>query len=176
MLNCSDVFISYAHLDNESAEGMGFISRLKNFLKIEASKKYGKKVILWWDADLAAGTRWEPEIYNQLSGCRIFLAIISPSWTNSHWAGQEWTAVWNRLAVDEALGTQTRIIPVAFEFSEGFMSTLPEQQRSLQFRRYFRTVMSDVDFRTEADALAGDISRLLIKIDGSATADVVRKY
>jgi hypothetical protein len=73
--------------------------------------------------------------------------------------------VWERVKKDQDLGTQTRIIPVSFELSKGFTSTLPQQQRSLQFKRHFRNVMSEWEFRTEADNLAGDISQLLKKFD-----------
>jgi hypothetical protein len=172
MANPSDVFLSYSHLDNEAAEGVGFISRLVKFIQVGVSLKYGRRVTIWWDENLAAGTQWNQEIYDQLSECRVFLAIVSPSWTNSQWAGQEWHAVWNRLAVDQTLGTQTRIIPVSFEYSKGFISTLPEQQRSLQFRRHFRMVMTDAEFKTEVDALAEDISRLLKRLDEKTAAEM----
>jgi hypothetical protein len=160
-----DIFVSYAHLDNEVAEGPAFVTRLVSFIKVEASKKYGSSVSVWWDKDLEAGALWDPALEEQLRDCRILLAIVSPSWVNSKWANKEWDRFWSRVKGDEALGNQTRIIPVSFELSKGFTATLPAQQRSLQFTRHFRSVMSDVEFRTEADGLAADISRLLKKLD-----------
>jgi hypothetical protein len=161
-----DVFVSYAHRDNQAAEGLPFVSRLVKFIQVETGKKYGRDVVVWWDESLASGTQWNEAIYDELAACRIFLPIVSPSWTNSKWAGQEWDAVWKRVKEDQALGTQTRIIPVSFELSKGFTSSLPEQQRSLQFKRHFRNLMLEQEFRLEADGLAGDISGLLTKLDG----------
>jgi hypothetical protein len=165
-----DIFVSYAHRDNRTSKGgEGFISRLTELVRIRSEQKYGFDIDLFSDEGLASGTLWEPTLYEQLDTCRVFLPIISPSWANSRWAGKEWDAVWKRVKQDRSLGNQTRIIPVSFEISDGFISSLPEQQKSLQFRRHFRNQMSDQEFRHEVDGLSEDISKLLKKLDALKT-------
>jgi hypothetical protein len=164
-----DVFVSYAHRDNKVPEGqptLGFVNRLVSYIEVEGGKKYGSRDIeVWSDEDLASGTLWSQALYEKLATCRVFLPIVSPSWMNSRWAGQEWNAVWNRVKNDQSLGTQTRIIPVSYLLDKGLTATLPAEVRSLQFNRRFRSVMSDVEFQKEADGLASDVANRLKALD-----------
>jgi hypothetical protein len=161
-----DVFVSYARRDNRAPiNHQGFVSRLIELVKIGSEQKYGQDIEWFWDEDLASGTQWKDEIYERLAACRVFIAIVSPSWTNSQWAGREWDAVWKRVKEDRALGNQTRIIPVSFSLDKGAIATLPEQVRSLQFRRRFHSVMPDGELLRQADGLADDVVRILILLD-----------
>jgi hypothetical protein len=161
-----DVFISYAHRDNLAPNnGQGFVSRLIELVKIASEQRYGHDIVFFWDEDLASGVQWEREIYEKLGICRIFIPIVSPSWRNSKWAGQEWDAVWRRVREDRSLGNQTRIIPVSYFMERGATADLPEEVRSLQFRRRFQGLMSNTELLKQADGLADDVAKLLSKLD-----------
>jgi len=167
-----DVFVSYAHIDDQPYDGRGgFVSRLIEAFRVPAEQNYGKKLNIYWDKDLASGTSWNPAIYDELASCRIFLAVISPSWQNSQWAGKEWDAVWTRLTKEECRGRQTCIIPVSYTLNKGFKSSLPDQVKSLQICREFKRRMSDDEFTEQVEGLAEDIANVLLRLDKCEPVD-----
>lgn len=187
-----DVFISYAHFDDEvlpeDSPSSGFVTRLVARIKRWGRAKYGKELKLFFDTDLASGVLWKPSILQALDSCRIFVPIISPNWLNSTWGAVEWDAVWKRAEKESLTGNRTRIIPVWYELEkllEEFENcSIPAGQqelqrrlqkvRELELKRRFRISMSDEEFKATAAAIADDVVSLLIKlkeISGRSMAD-----
>ncbi len=88
-----DIFVSYAHVDNEPLAGAenGWVTTLINSLKILLTKKIGRpdSFSLWMDNELHGNVVITPEILEHLEGSAIFLLILSPGYLASKWCRLE---------------------------------------------------------------------------------------
>jgi hypothetical protein len=77
---CSaDVFISYAHRDNQD----GWVSRLKDRLEEKLNPFLAGRAKIWFDDRIKPGTYFKEDIQKKLKDTPIFVAIISPSYLES---------------------------------------------------------------------------------------------
>jgi hypothetical protein len=87
-----DVFISYAHVDNQPLEGMEkgwtttLVGNLQNFL---ARKLGSKNVSIWMDRELAGNAPLTPSIMDALRQTATLVVIASPAYMNSEWCSRE---------------------------------------------------------------------------------------
>lgn len=65
------IFISYAHIDSGTV-----------FPEIKCFNEQGYHV--WYDEGIAPGNEWTEEIADALSGCSIFVVMMTPNAANSH--------------------------------------------------------------------------------------------
>jgi hypothetical protein len=94
-----DVFISYAHVDNEpffdatKADGpTGWVATFFRLLKIELAQKLGRAedFTVWFDAiNLRGNHSVTPEITTKLGRAATFVAILSPPYAASRWCRDE---------------------------------------------------------------------------------------
>jgi hypothetical protein len=88
-----DIFVSYAHVDNEPLAGAekGWVTTLINSLKILLTKKIGRpdNFSLWMDNDLRGNVAITPNIKEQLEGSATILLILSPGYLASKWCRLE---------------------------------------------------------------------------------------
>jgi hypothetical protein len=86
--NCKhDIFVSYAHVDNEPLIGAdkGWVTTLVNSLKILLGKKLGSAdaFSLWMDQKLQGNSTVTADIVKQLEGTATLLLILSPAYIES---------------------------------------------------------------------------------------------
>lgn len=75
-----DVFISYAHRDNE----FGWVTELKSKLSSRLNFDLGGSVEVWFDSDrLQTGDVFKQEIRDQLNSTMIFVAVVSRAYLQS---------------------------------------------------------------------------------------------
>jgi hypothetical protein len=80
---CStDVFISYAHRDNQD----GWVTRLKKKLTDKLNPFLAGRAEVWFDDRLGPGVYFKDEIQAKLKDTPIFVAIISPSYLDSEFS------------------------------------------------------------------------------------------
>jgi len=80
---CSaDVFISYAHRDNQD----GWVTRLKNKLSEKLNPFLAGRAEVWFDDRLQAGVYFRDEIQQKLRNTPIFVAVVSPSYLESQFS------------------------------------------------------------------------------------------
>jgi TIR domain len=87
-----DVFVSYAHADNQLVAGteVGFISQLVGDLRTEVGRKVGKALDVWWDHyKLSGNTRVTPEIMRAAGDCASIIVVVSPAYLRSEWCDHE---------------------------------------------------------------------------------------
>ncbi len=87
-----DVFISYAHLDNEPFPDIeeGWVSTLVEGLKIILARKLGTKDFsLWMDHDLPANKPITPKIMNIVANSATLVIIMSKGYLESEWCSRE---------------------------------------------------------------------------------------
>jgi hypothetical protein len=132
----SDIFISYAHSDDETPDGQpGIVTELKKDLEVYGRQKCGRKLEIFFDKDLASGTSWEEKLSREVKSASIFLPVFSPTWVNSTWGAREWRLFWEQLNRPDSPAEQNRIIPVAFEMdSDDQNEILTKTQLSVQIR------------------------------------------
>lgn len=88
----TDIFISYARVDNETAVGgEGWVAQFVKHLEIELSKLAGRigVVKLWWDPTLDDNQLFNVKIQKQISGSAIFLALTSNGYLKSDYCRKE---------------------------------------------------------------------------------------
>ncbi len=115
-----DVFISYAHIDNEPlTEGQkGWITLLHNSLQVRLRQLMGCEVTIWRDDRLTGNDEFSPVIYKQFERTRALVSILSPRYLKSEWCLNEVQAFLQAaqgtggIAIDDA----TRIFKVVKTF------------------------------------------------------------
>jgi TIR domain len=88
----NDLFVSYAHADNQPVAGaeVGFISQLVSDLRAEVGRKVGKALNVWWDHyNLSGNTLVTPEIMRAAGECAGIVVVVSPAYLRSEWCGRE---------------------------------------------------------------------------------------
>ncbi len=85
----NDIFISYAHVDNEPFAGAdkGWVTTLINGLKIELGRQLGRTdaYSLWMDYQLRGNEAVTPDIDEQLNNCATLVLIFSRGYLASSW-------------------------------------------------------------------------------------------
>ena len=93
----TDIFISYAHIDNltfvESDEG--WIDKLHQALEIRLSQIRGEKVKIWRDRKLQGNDYFSDAILGIFPSVKIFIPILSPRYVKSEWCLRELQAFYN---------------------------------------------------------------------------------
>ena len=87
----NDIFISYAHVDNESlTEGQkGWISQFHRTLEIRLRQLLGENPRIWRDMKLSGTDIFDEKIVNAFGNTRLMISIVSPRYVNSEWCNRE---------------------------------------------------------------------------------------
>jgi hypothetical protein len=87
----SDVFISYATLDNAPLGGSaaGWVSRFHNDLVVKVSELMGERVKVWRDAKLGGSDVLEEAIFKQFPKLKALVSVVSPRYLRSDWCVRE---------------------------------------------------------------------------------------
>jgi hypothetical protein len=87
----SDLFISYAHIDDQplSPEQLGWISRFHASLEALLSMRLGRKARIWRDPKLQGNDVFGDEIIDQFSNTAVLVSVITPRYLNSDWCTKE---------------------------------------------------------------------------------------
>ncbi len=88
-----DIFISYAHIDDESliADKKGWISEFHRALEIRLGQLMGVKPVIWRDPVLQGNHIFDKEIIDQFSKVAIMISILTPRYIKSEWCVREVT-------------------------------------------------------------------------------------
>ncbi len=86
-----DIFISYAHLDNNPLppSEIGWISRFHESLEAFVSMRMGEKVRIWRDSKLRGDDIFSDEIVGQFRNTAILVSILTPRYIKSEWCPRE---------------------------------------------------------------------------------------
>lgn len=87
----NDIFISYAHIDNEALteEDKGWISHFHKVLDTRVAQLTGEKPRIWRDLKLGGNDVFDQAIVHQFSNARIMISIMSPRYLKSEWCMKE---------------------------------------------------------------------------------------
>ncbi len=86
-----DIFISYAHLDNQPlAEGLdGWVEALHKRLKILLAQLLGEDVSIWRDRKLQGNDVFGETLVERVSRSRVLVSVLSPRYVKSEWCVRE---------------------------------------------------------------------------------------
>jgi len=101
-----DVFVSYAHFDNEpDTQEIRWVSRFQADLKVALRQRLGADPNIFFD-NRSLQNQFLQELMNNARGSAAFLAIMSPSYMQREWTIKELEAF------DSHASDQNRIVPV----------------------------------------------------------------
>ncbi|MGK7907403.1 MAG: toll/interleukin-1 receptor domain-containing protein [Synechococcus sp.] len=86
-----DVFISYAHIDNEPSleGGEGWVSSFHHALEKRLTKLLGKRPKIWRDPKLHGNDYFSNEIEEQFPKVALLISVLTPSYVKSDWCLKE---------------------------------------------------------------------------------------
>jgi hypothetical protein len=86
-----DIFISYAHIDDESliADKKGWVSEFHRALEIRLGQLLGSKPVIWRDPALHGNHIFDKEIVDQFSKVALMISILTPRYVKSEWCMKE---------------------------------------------------------------------------------------
>jgi hypothetical protein len=163
-----DVFISYARIDNRTAEGEpeknGWVTRFHRHLSITLAKKSGDDVRIWRDARQISGNQlFDKAIQDAVERSAVFVALLSPGYVRSTYCRQELEAFFKKAQhepVGLALGDEYRIFNV-------LLSNIPHNAWPHEFGRAGGFKFHDAD---EGDDVEGDA----VEVEGERFKDQLR--
>ncbi len=110
------VFISYAHLDNQplGADQTGWVSLFHSTLQTLLSQRLGSVADIWRDDKLHGNDDFSNEILDQLAGTAVFVSILTPRYLKSEWCKKEILSFCQQAEDRHSLmvGNKARIIKV----------------------------------------------------------------
>jgi hypothetical protein len=177
-----DVFISYAHIDNDplSEEQKGWITMFHDALLKRLAQLLGKNPNIWRDKKLSGNDRFDNEIIDQLVRAATLIAVLSPRYVQSEWCIREFEKFREVAQTNVGLdvGNKSRLFKVVKtpidrekepEIARGllgysFYKQDPETGRWREFNRAFGKDL-EPEFWCVLDDLAQDLAKLLGLLD-----------
>src|SRR4051812_13535122 len=177
----TDVFISYAHLDNKpltAAEGEGWVSRLHASLSDFLSTRMGRQAEIWRDRKLQGNDIFAEEIVAQLPKAAVLVAVLTPCYVNSEWCRKEagtfcetalqtaGLVVDNKSRVFKIIKTPVEsqdALPSAMKDTSGFAFYIGEDQMELDSTACGSEIVEK--YYNKVTNLANQIYQLLKKLD-----------
>lgn len=127
----NDIFISYAHVDNERLPGAdtGWVTTLVSALKKSLAQKLGRadSYSLWMDYQLRGNQPVNDDIYQQLKESAILVVILSTGYLASRWCLLEFHTFLSQVEQDSGRLFMVEYEPVKAE------EQLPEVQKLLNY-------------------------------------------
>ncbi|MBV8590985.1 MAG: toll/interleukin-1 receptor domain-containing protein [Acetobacteraceae bacterium] len=124
----SDVFVSYAHIDNEGERA--WVTTLVRSLDTEVRQRLGSKDLrIWMDSALDGNRPITPEVMQAIRRSATLLVVMSPSYLRSEWCAKERNAFLafardcvtaGRIFIVRCRETEQQSIPPEFGDLKGF--------------------------------------------------------
>ena len=87
----TDVFISYAHIDDQALEEgqAGWISDFQRALQVRVEQLLGKTSTIWRDPKLQGNDIFSDALEDRLRSAALLVAVLSPRYLKSDWCRRE---------------------------------------------------------------------------------------
>ena len=89
----NDIFISYAHLDNQPLieDAEGWVSQFHRAVEVRVDQLIGKKLSVWRDPKLHGNDYFDDTIVEQLPSIAVLVSIFTPRYVHSAFCTKELT-------------------------------------------------------------------------------------
>ncbi len=169
--NDDDIFISYAHLDNQPLvkDSEGWVSQFHHSLSVRVAQLLGKESSVWRDPKIQGNDFFDETIIERIRRVALLVSIFTPRYVRSEWCTKEVQEFCQAAEKSGGLRVQdkTKIFkvlktPVPFEEH-------PEQVRDCLGYEFFRTDPHSGRVRELSHELGGDTEReYWVKLDDLA--------
>ena len=177
----TDVFISYAHLDNQplTAGAQGWVSEFHEALSKRLGEVLGKPPRIWRDPKLQGNDVFAAEIEQRFEEAAVLVSVITPRYVESDWCRREVTGFWEAAGHTggPVVGNKARVFkvvktpverarlppPVEPLLGYEFYRLQPGSGRPLEFNRVYGPD-AERDFWVRLNDLAYDLSDLLKRL------------
>ncbi len=183
-----DIFISYAHLDNEplTPGEDGWITRFHATLQALLNMRLGHPSRIWRDDKLQGNDVFSDEIMQQFGDTAVLLSILTPRYLNSEWCTREISEFC--LAAEQGGGivfdNKARIFKV-LKTPVDTEDTLPPVAKEVlgyEFFAYDNEVPLELDaaygekfgqaYKRKVAQLASDLSKLLKQLESGQDSEL----
>ena len=179
-----DLFISYAHIDNEALkEGeKGWVANFHRALEVRLSQLLGERPHIWRDQKLQGNDVFSKEIVGQFPKTALLMSILSPRYTKSEWCTKEvneffevaqngiGTTIDNKSRIFKVIKTPVKVEqqPEKIQDTLGyeFFKVDPETGRARELNQLYGSALEEA-YWARLDDLAHDICDLLEKVKDS---------
>ncbi len=115
-----DIFISYAHVDNNTITGQksGWIQKFYEYLKQMLDRRYGRMDVLkiWWDDKKLDGTKlFDDSIKDGIENSALLICLNSPGYSQSHYCLKELDFFYQKCGNEKPglkVGDRSRIVHI----------------------------------------------------------------
>ncbi|HEV3467727.1 MAG TPA: toll/interleukin-1 receptor domain-containing protein [Pyrinomonadaceae bacterium] len=111
-----DIFISYAHIDNQPpARGLdGWVESLHERLKVKLAQLLGEEVSVWRDRKLQGNDVFADTLVAELEQAAVMVSVLSPRYVKSEWCLRELEEFCRRAEASGGLriGNKSRLFKV----------------------------------------------------------------
>ena len=119
-----DIFISYAHKDNENPQtgdgGEGWVKAFDQTLRSRLKVLLGKEVDIWQDKrDLQGNVNFNEEIFERIDEVGVMVAVVSPSYKESAYCQDEinhFFEIHDKKSSLKVVGNEKRLVKVVKNF------------------------------------------------------------
>ena len=135
-----DLFISYAHIDNQplTAEQQGWVTRFHATLAAQLSMRLGSRAHIWRDDKLRGNDVFTDEIVQQFGRTALLVSVLTPRYLASDWCRRELAAFCDEAARSGGLapGNKARVFKVV-KTPVADQASLPPQVRDTKGYEFF---------------------------------------
>nr|WP_281720587.1 toll/interleukin-1 receptor domain-containing protein [Nitrosomonas nitrosa] len=188
----TDVFISYAHLDNQplTASAQGWVSEFHEALSKRLGEVLGKPPRIWRDPKLQGNDIFADEITQRFERAAVLVSVITPRYVESDWCRREVTGFWQvtEHTGGPVVGNKARLFkvvktpadqsqmpgPVQALLGYEFYRLQPGNGRPLEFNRVYGPD-AERDFWVRLNDLAYDLADLLKRLEHPGQVPAVDK-
>ncbi|MES2328682.1 MAG: hypothetical protein V4539_03700 [Bacteroidota bacterium] len=111
-----DIFISYAHIDDESMieTQKGWITEFHRALDIRLAQLMGRRPVIWRDPALQGNHIFDQQIVDQFEQVAVMISILTPRYVKSEWCVREATEFYEACNknIGFSINNQARIFKV----------------------------------------------------------------
>lgn len=181
-----DIFISYAHIDNEPLveEYPGWVTAFHRVLEKRLRQLLGEEPSIWRDTELRGNDLFDDEIADRFRDARLFISVVSPRYVRSDYCQKELREFLEAAGGSgrAKVGNRSRVIkviktPVGLDeqpesirpmLGYAFFQEDPETHRARELAAYPPTYRDQ--FLLVLDDLAQEISDTLVEVRRSLGA------
>ncbi|MES2373035.1 MAG: toll/interleukin-1 receptor domain-containing protein [Bacteroidota bacterium] len=173
-----DIFISYAHIDDESLieSQKGWITEFHRALEIRLAQLMGRRPVIWRDPALQGNHIFDQQIVDQFEQVAVMISILTPRYVKSEWCVREATEFYDACNknIGFSINNQARIFKVIKTPVK--VEQHPEKIRNILGYEFYTTdsttgrlkelsQQSDKLYWEKLDDLANDISAFLDNLE-----------
>jgi hypothetical protein len=180
-----DIFISYAHIDEEEIgdDVKGWITDFHELLQKRVTQIWGKHPVIWRDDRLQGNDDFEKEIEAQFPKLKVLVSIITPRYVDSKWCIREVNTFLSAAEKNGGLLVENKvrifkILKTPVELEEQPEKIRPyigyqfyKKDNSGKMKEFLKAFgkESEYEFNNKVDDVAQDIVKLIKKLSTPAS-------